>query len=361
MRRSILDVELQVEAPEAVLAPIAAAYARFSGSGGFPVALTMDAAGLAVGGRRHPPIAGVDPTHQLYSRLVTALMQAIASHAVLHAAALVGDDGRALLIAAPSGFGKSSLAQELTRRGMRFLGDDYAPLDLDAGTIAPYPRAVAIRSDGAAPTPDVFRKRAARPGTPVLLGKQLLHVDEVLGAASVADAPAPLGRVAVLDSFEDDLPTRIDVGARVTHAEALDAALGRIPGVAVLGTETTGELATRQIAIDPSQRPTEALARVLEDPRVLFSEKMWSERPSFDQPPRIEPLSRRRGAMLLGRELLNARRDGRLLARHGGDPAELFLALYAALAPAECVRVRPGPFAATADLLERFASRAPRP
>lgn len=333
---SILDVALHVEAPEAALAPIAEAYARFEGTAGRPLSIAMDDARLRIGDDAYLLLSGVDPTHQLYSRMLTALMREIESHAVLHAAALVCPDGKALVIAGPSGFGKSSLARELASRGFGFLSDDYAPLDLDAGTIAPYPRAMAIRTD------------SPHDG-PTLLGKRLVHADPL------ATEPAPLGRVAILDGFGPPAATQIEIGVAVGDAAALDRALERIAGVRSLGVGGSGELATRRIVVDPAARSTPELARVLEGEAVLFSEKLWSRRPDFGAPPRSEPISTRDAATRLGREILNARRDGRLLARHSGDPVALFLALGGALAGVECVRLRPGPFEATAELLERVA------
>ncbi|HEY2054834.1 MAG TPA: hypothetical protein VGH14_12955 [Solirubrobacterales bacterium] len=56
----------------------------------------------------------------------------------LHAAA-VADEGGAILVAGPSGGGKSSLALELVRRGRRFLADDIVVLERREGGIVAHP------------------------------------------------------------------------------------------------------------------------------------------------------------------------------------------------------------------------------
>jgi hypothetical protein len=58
----------------------------------------------------------------------------------LHAAA-VERNGRALLIAGPSGQGKSTLSTKLCERGWRLLSDDIAPTSMEADIVYPFPQA----------------------------------------------------------------------------------------------------------------------------------------------------------------------------------------------------------------------------
>jgi HprK-related kinase A len=66
-------------------------------------------------------------------------------HLLLHAAA-VERNGQALLMTGESGSGKSTLAALLGERGWRFMGDEFALLDLDNGRIHPFPRAVSLKN-----------------------------------------------------------------------------------------------------------------------------------------------------------------------------------------------------------------------
>jgi len=64
---------------------------------------------------------------------------------LLHAAS-VERDGRALLITGHSGAGKSTLSALLGEHGWRFMGDEFALLDLDEGQLHPFPRPVSLKN-----------------------------------------------------------------------------------------------------------------------------------------------------------------------------------------------------------------------
>ena len=70
-------------------------------------------------------------------------------HLLLHAAC-VERDGRALILTGESGSGKSTLAALLGAlvgtRGWRFMGDELALLDLDTGSVHPFPRLISVKN-----------------------------------------------------------------------------------------------------------------------------------------------------------------------------------------------------------------------
>jgi HprK-related kinase A len=84
---------------------------------------------------------------------------------LLHAGA-VERDGRALLMTGESGAGKSTLSALLGERGWRFMGDEFALLDLDDGRLHPFPRAVSLKNDA----PELFADVAPDRLGPVLEG-----------------------------------------------------------------------------------------------------------------------------------------------------------------------------------------------
>jgi HprK-related kinase A len=79
---------------------------------------------------------------------------------LLHASA-VARDGRALVMTGESGSGKSTLSVLLAARGWRFLGDEFALVDLDTGALHPFPRPVSLKNEaiaaGEAAWPDAVR------------------------------------------------------------------------------------------------------------------------------------------------------------------------------------------------------------
>lgn len=68
----------------------------------------------------------------------------------IHAAA-VELDGKAAIIVAPSGTGKSTTTWGLLHAGLRYLSDELAPVDLDTMTVHPYPHALCLKNEPPGP------------------------------------------------------------------------------------------------------------------------------------------------------------------------------------------------------------------
>lgn len=68
------------------------------------------------------------------------------SHLILHAG-VIARDGRAVIIPGLSGQGKSTLAAGLSRRGWRYLSDEFALVDLENQTVHPYPRPASLKNE----------------------------------------------------------------------------------------------------------------------------------------------------------------------------------------------------------------------
>ncbi len=366
----VLDAHLSLEGPQAVIDPIAAAYRRFlePGPGDAGEAIVADERGVHGLGRFTPYAAPVEPTMLAYQRFLETLLQRIGSHAILHAAALSapGSTGGATLLAAPRGHGKSTLTLELLARGHGFLGDDYAPLDLESGEVAPYPRAIGLRPEPTHAEPESVTRARGDESLPRLLGKALVDAGELFGEEQVLHDSRPLRHVILLtagDPAQDPGAggSSIDVIARAEAAERLHGALQTIDGVEIEARADREGIRQWRLRTRRDAWPTRELSRVLDDPDVLFSEKHWGGRPDFRAPARITPVKRREAAALLGREMLNRRPGGRLLERFGGNETRLFLELAQALRRADCWRLRVGDHIQSADLIEATITGDRRP
>ena len=89
------------------------------------------------------------PGDQAFPILEWGLNWCVSAHChqylIVHAA-VVERSGRALLLPAPPGSGKSTLCAALVNRGWRLLSDELALIDPASGAIAPLPRPVSLKN-----------------------------------------------------------------------------------------------------------------------------------------------------------------------------------------------------------------------
>ena len=254
-RFRVLGVDLRVEGPTEVVSSIGAAYERFKIPANSPAPHHC----VSV------PPGTPDAEMLLYQRFLAAVLLHTEPHAVFHGAALVDRGGGGLLLAGPSGHGKSSLALALVERGFGFLGDDYAPLDLASATLWPFPRTASILPGGTAPLPDPVRRLAEAGTAPRLFGKALVDIGTVFPGA-LRTEPAPLRTVVVLGGagVETDV-SFLHLAARAADGPRLAAALRGIDGVVVESDDEVGGRRRWRLRIEHSKGPTEAVGALVEN------------------------------------------------------------------------------------------------
>ena len=359
----VLGVSVVLRGPESVLGPVVGAYRRFlvphpPADGTHEIVVeSASSTSFTDGSTTVPVIDGMGPTLQVYERFLLAVFDGVSSHAVLHAGAVVTPGGAALLIAGPSGFGKTSLTLELLVRGLGFLSDDYAPIDLATGSVHPYPRTVGLLPGGSARTPRVFVEAAQKPELPRLLGKALIDVGDVLGEAVLATDPVSVDNVVFLDAdrAEGAYPSVVHLG--VWH-HGISEAAGMIEealGADVLERTDRKDITIWRIGLRLERMQTERFSDLLDRDFVAFHETLPGSRPEFEAEPRLTPIRPRDMALLLCREIQNRRRRGALMQAYNGDTTRLFLDVASALARARCYRLNVGNFESTANLLEQLA------
>lgn len=150
-------------------------------------------------------------------------------HLLLHASS-VERDGRALLMTGESGAGKSTLSVLLAAAGWRLMGDEFALLDLDTGTLRAFPRPVSLKNESVAAAEQAWPSATFGPwlrGTPK---GDLRHMVAPSSALARMDEPA---RPALLlfprFGFAEDVREvpRSEAFVRLTQASTNYTALGQ--------------------------------------------------------------------------------------------------------------------------------------
>jgi hypothetical protein len=172
----------------------------------------------------------------------------------LHAAALERE-GRAVLLVAESGGGKSTTSWGLLHHGFRYGSDELAPIDLSSGGVLGFPHALCLKADPPAPYP--------LPGG-VLRTTRCRHVPVDLLPSALAPAPLPLDAILFVRYHPElDHPAIRPMGAAeatarlyvqalnpLAHpADGIDAALQVARGVRCFGLESADLGATCQLVV----------------------------------------------------------------------------------------------------------------
>lgn len=147
---------------------------------------------------------------------------------LLHASA-VERDGRALLMTGESGSGKSTLAALLSARGWRLMGDEFALVDLDDGSVHAFPRLLSLKNEAISVvelTLPAARFGPRMEGTPKGAIRHLVPNAQAIEAMELPAAPALL----LFPSFGFVAETRpvppSEVFIRLTQASTNYVALG---------------------------------------------------------------------------------------------------------------------------------------
>ena len=83
--------------------------------------------------------------NELRNAMFSTILEANAGEVVTLHAAVVERDGAGLLLAGPSGSGKTTLTLELVGRGWTYHSDDLAPIYVDSGMVASFPKPLHVK------------------------------------------------------------------------------------------------------------------------------------------------------------------------------------------------------------------------
>jgi HprK-related kinase A len=160
---------------------------------------------------------------------------------LLHASA-AERDGKAVLMTGASGSGKSTLAAMLGEHGWRFMGDEFALLDLGSGMLHPFPRAISLKNQAIYAMEEIAAPDRFGPvlkGTPKGTIRHLRPLEDAVARMSEPARPA----LILFPGFGFERAVRpvgaAEVFVRLTQASTNYVALGE-RGFAALSGLVTG-------------------------------------------------------------------------------------------------------------------------
>jgi HprK-related kinase A len=185
---------------------------------------------------------------------------------LLHAAS-VERDGKALILTGHSGAGKSTLAALLGERGWRLLGDEFALLDPEDGSLHPFPRAVSLKNESIRLFPDAGADRLGPrlDGTPKGSIRHLRPRAEAIARMAETARPA----LILFPGFGSDFePAVRAVGAAEVFVRLTQASTNYV---------ALGEAAYKSLTRHLIPLPARAIDYRDTESGVALVERLWSE------------------------------------------------------------------------------------
>lgn len=151
------------------------------------------------------------PAHQAFALFEWGLNWAVAAHChqylIVHAA-VVERGGRAMLLPAPPGSGKSTLCAALVARGWRLLSDELALIDVDSGCVVPLPRPISLKNQSIALIGEFWPEAKMSPVVRDTLKGTVVHVRPPAANVRLSQVRPGPGWI-VLPRFKADEATKL--------------------------------------------------------------------------------------------------------------------------------------------------------
>ena len=115
---------------------------------------------------------------------------------VIHSA-VVERNGRAIILPAPQGSGKSTLCAALVARGFRLLSDELALIDIEHGTVVPLPRPISLKNESIDLIARFWSEASMTPVVHDTLKGSVVHVRPPRASVKAFARPAVPGWIVV--------------------------------------------------------------------------------------------------------------------------------------------------------------------
>ena len=281
-----------------------------------------------------------------HTSILNAALARVRTHFLIHGAALSAG-GAGIILAGHSGYGKTTLALELVRRGFRFLSDDIAAIACADHRLHPFPKSLGLWPGTRRLIPDisVLSQETA--------GRQLVDIEAIYPHR--LGEPCPPQYLVVLTNSQREAE-QVGEALYVTVdrvSEPLLAELSTIPGISDVSVIGGQGLPVVRLSLQKRAFVEPAVQDICARHHTLIFDvaKEGEHPPDFGAPPRLEPLPKAEAVLELLRRLRGGARSAILKHEFQGRTTRLYLALGEVAAKMVCYRLFAGQLGEMADLV----------
>ncbi len=240
------------------------------------------------------------------------IINRITDYFLVHAG-VAAKDGQGVIIVAPSSLGKTSLTLSLTKQGLQFLSDEFAPINRRTGLIEPFPRTLGLRRGAAKLFRDIdfaqltaFKNLGSR--------SKFLYDVNLLNNASLN--PCKFSALVILSpgpEAESGKCHVMDVALYQPEGRVIKA-LAETGGIELVSVNQETEYPVYRFSVEKSRTPITCFTRICREyqAEILYYERVYHYTPKFEAVPTLEPLDKSQAVMHMLKHLMNFTRNSRL-------------------------------------------------